>query len=854
MLAALIIVITCWLLGFSILCLAARYFALRIPVSLLAAAGFSLGAVLSTLLIQLLDSMGMGLRMATMVCVCLGVLAGGAMVWFFWLRAASSAAVLGPWRELARDRLVLLMVFLMAANLLGALVNNLIRPIFPWDAFTTWMYRGKAWALNDQITTMAFVPDWLAAGGESGYAIYAHHYPTALSTLAAMASALSGGWDSAAASSLWTFAGVALALGVYGCCRWQGLPPRSCILASFLVVSAPLFTMHMALAGYGDSWMALYSGLGLALLLVGRTDGHKTALLMGVVLLVLGTQIKTEGWIWLGVGLGFLVLEAFRQRFGLPWLAGLMTIALSLLWLTGITGLDLGPGGQWGIVDGALRAGPLGNFALRPYSPLGDYGNALYQDNNFGLLPLLYTLGLIILVVKRSHHGMAHLLMTGLIVATQMVIFGLSSFSEYAETGTAINRLVIHFLPVFALTAVTALDEVGLGAKATAAERYDASSHPASGLRGGLNASIWLFALLSTALLLVMAYTYGPDRGQNTEVAATGLVPVVGNGDLNENGRWRIDNSPMTFAVLGSLQPLPPGTRFADLTVVGERASEVVFYWRNGDSTDMHRVAIPNGGRSLIDLGDHTQWHPGTVVEWGFVVPQSGFDSVAIGDVAFSSALGFSNLAGLLNRWLATPIVNQRTLNNLSVMLAGPTLLGWLTLALGLLGLISLAAKVRGGLRAGRNWGVEDKGHLSALLVGMVVLAGGLWSQGFLRDTAVLVAKPERGLVDKLAAGHEARLIAETARNVLDGNRATVVVPSTEREEFSAQKMPLLLLPQRAAFTSVGPRQVPNNWAGQIMLLGPKSERLDVLETAIEKKLKRPLVTVSQKEGFRLVE
>ena len=852
MLAALIIAVTCWLLGSLILQAVKRYLVLQAPTSLLVAAGFALGAVLTPALVQALGTVDVGLRMATLICAGASAVAGGTILFSIAQRPLTGALAAG--RDLARDRLSLLMALILLANLIAALVNNLIRPVFPWDAFTTWMYRSKAWALEDRITPMAFVPDWLAAGGESGYAIYAHHYPTALSALAAMASALSGGWDPAAASSLWTFAGVALAFGVYGCCRWQGLSIRSCMLASFLVMCAPLLTMHMALAGYGDSWMALYSGLGLALLLVGRTAHHQTALLIGVLLLMLGTQIKTEGWIWLGAGLGFLVLEAFRLRFGGPWLAVLLAVAAGLLWVTGVTGLDLGPGGQWGIVDGALRAGPLGNYALRPYNPLDDYGTALYQDNNFGLLPMLCTLGLIVLVVRRSPHGMAHLLMTGMIVATQMVIFGLSRFSEYAEAGTAINRLVIHFLPVFALTAVTALDEVGLGTKAAGATRDDATSHPTSGLQGKLNAPVWFCALLSAALLLVMASTYGPDRGQNTEVAATGLVPLVGNGDLDENGRWRISDSPMAFAVLGSLQPLPPGTRFADLTVVGERASEVVFYWRNGDSNDMHRVAIPNGGRSLIDLGGHSSWDPGNLVEWGFVIPKPCFDSVAIGDVAFYSALGFSNLVGLLNRWLAPPTINQRTLNNLSVTLAGPTLLGWLTLPVGLLALMALLMKVTGGSLPGKNWSIEDRGQLGALLVSMVVVAVGLWSQGFLRDTAVLATNPERELVDNPTAGHGAYLIAEAAHNALDSNRATVVAPSTEREEFSAQKMPLLLLPQRAAFTGVGARQVPKNWAGQILLLGSEPERLDALEAAIQKKLKRPLVTVVNEEGFRLVE
>ena len=42
-----------------------------------------------------------------------------------------------------------LLITLIAAHLLLVLASNLTRDIFPWDAFTTWMYRAKVWVLND---------------------------------------------------------------------------------------------------------------------------------------------------------------------------------------------------------------------------------------------------------------------------------------------------------------------------------------------------------------------------------------------------------------------------------------------------------------------------------------------------------------------------------------------------------------------------------------------------------------------------------------------------------------------------------------------------------------------------------
>ena len=150
--------------------------------------------------------------------------------------------------------------------------------------------------------------------------------------------------------------------------------------------SLALLTAHASLAGYGDLWMALSSGAGLALLLVWRVAGSPTALWLGLSLLAVGTQFKTEGWLWLGLGFAFIVLDKTLVVVRWQWLL-LCVIATALLLISlDLTTVSLGPLGQWGIADTRVYVGLIGDYALRPYNPAIDYWRSFTHSPNFHLL------------------------------------------------------------------------------------------------------------------------------------------------------------------------------------------------------------------------------------------------------------------------------------------------------------------------------------------------------------------------------------------------------------------------------------------------------------------------------------
>ncbi|MCH1609948.1 MAG: hypothetical protein L7S53_01430, partial [Luminiphilus sp.] len=275
---------------------------------------------------------------------------------------------------------------LVAGYLTLILVNNVSRQVFPWDAFTTWMFRAKAWVTTDQAVAFATVNEWLANG--SGFTLHAADYPISVSAVAAFAAAVSGGWSDQAASIPWFFVMTASALIMAGLCRLQSPnSPIAAPLGATLLVTAPLVHWHGLLAGYADVWIMGTSGMGLAgICLWTQRNAHST-LAISLVLLALGCLWKSEGWLWLMLGFSVVLISSVWRRWTL-W--GGVVMVLVAVALGFAQPFDLGPLGRWGMTESALYAGAFGVFEARPYNPAPAFLEMSILQGNFLLLIPLY--------------------------------------------------------------------------------------------------------------------------------------------------------------------------------------------------------------------------------------------------------------------------------------------------------------------------------------------------------------------------------------------------------------------------------------------------------------------------------
>ena len=118
--------------------------------------------------------------------------------------------------------------------------------------------------------------------------------------------------------------------------------------------------------------------------------------------------------------------------------------------------VDLGPLGRWGVTESALTAGWFGEFAARPYNFVPTFLEMSILQGNF-LLLVPYGIALVTLLIRDFRDYFGYLLMALCLMAVYIVIFGLSEHSFYAETGTAINRLLLQNMPVLVVTITAVL-------------------------------------------------------------------------------------------------------------------------------------------------------------------------------------------------------------------------------------------------------------------------------------------------------------------------------------------------------------------------------------------------------------
>ena len=796
-----------------------------LPGTLKLGAGYGLGVVAIAKFLHLSSFAGITLDAAGWIAVSLGLVAAG---WetrqrflvrgstFFPLRQLSYqrlSATFGTWK---RDPLIVALLILLAAHLAITLTNNFLRPIFPWDAFTTWMYRAKAWALQNSITPMVSVNDWITTGGQSGYALYASHYPTALSIYAAFMSALVGGWQPAAASVPWSLCLLALCMTAHGLLTLAGVGNRRALVGAYLLGSMPLLNIHAALAGYGDLWMALYAGSGLAALLIWGMSGRTAALWLAVLLLLAGTQIKTEGWLWLGLGLGFVMLEWAASRIGYLKLFASLLVVAGVIWGLGITSLTLGPLGQWGFDETHLYAGALGSYALRPFNPAGSYWSILFEQGNFLLLASFYLLALALISIKVRRRATSFWLMGLLIAGSQLIIFGLSSYSLYAETGTAIARLFLHFTPVAAVSII--LSWVASEQRNGVNARQTAQSDHRQALKfcwPRLTSSSALVVLALIAPLCLLVFQAPPTVQATSEQ----MIAVVGETESTTLGRQFIE-SPINVGVLkapGTMPREPMHYLRTDATI--PNAESASFYWINEGETQVNSMPLTLAGDSLIDLNQYAAWRTANKRELGFLIKTSEFEHTYFRDFSLGSGIGIAALPSLFNQWTAKETLTQKTVNNTLGHHESPvSLTAWLTI-----GVVLLAA-VFGTVLCAQHTKLLG-GVLGSAVLFLWALAG---TVTLIQTSLLDCLTPESQCLTAAGDDPHAGALTGLAKKISTNTAPkTPILIVDNGSPLSAQKLPMLLLPRRAVQANQTDTSLMVDWDGATVLVGAESETLN---------------------------
>lgn len=189
------------------------------------------------------------------------------------------------------------------------LVDVMTRPLYPWDAWSHWGTKARVWF--EMKSMVPFVPqaDWLQSTGLV-YTDANPHYPATVPLMQVWGATVLGRWDDALVNLPWWLTGAALALAVYGFLAQRGLPPLWALVGTWIVVSLPIFGVHIALAGYADLPLAAY--LTLAVLAGWRWS-------------------ETHGWDDLSLALLFAVACVLVKNPGKAWVVVMLPGAIAAL-------------------------------------------------------------------------------------------------------------------------------------------------------------------------------------------------------------------------------------------------------------------------------------------------------------------------------------------------------------------------------------------------------------------------------------------------------------------------------------------------------------------------------------------
>ena len=402
----------------------------------------------------------------------------GALAWAFAIvrmrRAVAMPLVAEPPMPLALRIAIALLLAWIALRFVSLGEEALLRPVFPWDAWSAWSTKPKTWFYLGHREPYVSMTEWLARPNDALRTQSAWHYPELLAWIEIWFASGASAWNEPLVDVSWCGALAAFAFAAYGYWRANGLAPWLGVALVYALVSLPLIDAHVALAGYADLWVALTLGLvSLAWTrwLIRRDRGQWW---LAVATAICLPMIKLEGMVWLlafaGVALLDLVPSQWRWRAALS-VAGLVVVGV--LAAVGMGAIEL----SWF----AITIPSLGTFELAWHGVGGAIAASLFTLPNWHLLwyvvPVLLVLRRRRFVVDRAARLLGLMLLVDF--AFLFVLFFLTTASAWAQDFTSANRLILQLVPSVVVLAALLLRPIGaIAVMPSAHDRARASSLP----------------------------------------------------------------------------------------------------------------------------------------------------------------------------------------------------------------------------------------------------------------------------------------------------------------------------------------------------------------------------------------
>jgi hypothetical protein len=362
-----------------------------------------------------------------------------------------------------------------------ALREILLRPTYPWDAWDAWEVKSKTWVLLGHYAPFVSMGEWLQQSTRELYTSIAWGYPATLAWMQVWFASAGGGWVEPLVNLPWFALWLGLLLGHYGQWRALGMSRNQALVGTYALGSLPLLDVHVALAGYADLWVATLLGFGVLAWLRWLQCGERAQVLVAAVCVALLPALKLEGAVWSTLLAATMLYGLLPRR----WRRRAFLGAACLLVLVAVvSGLKLPlPGLGWVDIGRNYVSVPvIGKLSVTWHGPaFVGILNSLFVQPNWHLL---WWLAPTIVVWRwrelRAHESTRYLgsfLLAGLAFLAFLFVF--TDAASWAESYTAINRLLMHIVPALITFLMLLLRDVSWQAVPYTTRRSVLRSDPA---------------------------------------------------------------------------------------------------------------------------------------------------------------------------------------------------------------------------------------------------------------------------------------------------------------------------------------------------------------------------------------
>ena len=204
------------------------------------------------------------------------------------------------------------------------------RPVYPWNAWSAWATKAKAFFAMGTIVPFVDAAGWSASATPVWFDA-APGQPVTLPLLQTWVATAIGAWDDARVGLPWWLFYVSILCVTYGELRRRRFAPLASLAGTWLAGSLPLLGTQVALAGYPDLPIAAAFTIGaLAGIRAIETRAPVDAV-AAIVALAAVALAKSSAWVWIAIALPGFAAAALGPAVSRRIAIGLAVAAVAII-------------------------------------------------------------------------------------------------------------------------------------------------------------------------------------------------------------------------------------------------------------------------------------------------------------------------------------------------------------------------------------------------------------------------------------------------------------------------------------------------------------------------------------------